>query len=848
MALCVALLLFVTGALIAVNLAQPAAYAAVASTAVTTYRNDNGRTGQYPSETVLNTSNVNVSQFGKRVSYPVDGQLYAQPLYVPNLTIGGSAHNVVFAATENDTVYAFDADATSAGAPLWKTSLLPSGATAVPYANVNCADLTPVIGITGTPVIDPSTDTMYVVTYDDEGGNPVYRLHALNILTGQDISPPIVIQASAPGTGAGSSGGTVSFNAGLNRQRAGLVLANGKVYVAFSSFCDVGNYHGWILSYTYNGSSFQQVNAYDVDPNGIQGGIWGGDAGLDADSSGNLYYVSGNGTFDANTGGSDYGDSFVRLNAALQVQDYFTPFNQSCLSAGDQDLGSGGPLLIPGANALTGAGKEGRPYVVSTTNMGKYTADPNLTCNGSAEENRTDIDKAQQELPPGTVGSDFSTPAFWNGPSGQYVYYTSVNGPTWAYSWSNGKLSTAPTSTSASGNGGSPVVSSNGTAAGTGIVWKIDYGSVLHAYDASNLADELYNSGQDASRDGLNGYVKFSSPVVTNGQVFVGLSSSLAIFGLLSSSSGPPPPPPPGGFQINSGGPAVAPFTADADFTGGATSATGTAINTSAVTNPAPQAVYQTNRYGNFTYAVPGLTAGANYTVRLHFAETYWTTAGQRTFNVTINGKQVVTNFDIVATAGAEYKAVVEQFTVPADSSGRMTIQFTTVKDNAQVNGIEILSGTTPPPPPPGGMQINSGGPAVAPFTADADFTGGATSATGTAINTSGVTNAAPQAVYQSNRYGNFSYTVPGLTAGASYTVRLHFAETYWTAAGSRTFNVIINGQQVLTNFDILATAGAEYKAVVEQFTAAADSTGKITIQFTTVKDNAQVNGIEILS
>jgi hypothetical protein len=689
---------------------------------------------------------------------------------------------------------------------------------------------------------------MYVVTYDDEGGNPVYRLHALNIVTGQDISPPIVIQASAPGTGAGSSGGTVSFNAGLNRQRAGLVLANGKVYVAFSSFCDVGNYHGWILSYTYNGSSFQQVNAYDVDPNGIQGGIWGGDAGLDADSSGNLYYVSGNGTFDANTGGSDYGDSFVRLNAALQVQDYFTPFNQSCLSAGDQDLGSGGPLLIPGANALTGAGKEGRPYVVSTTNMGKYTADPNLTCNGSAEENRTDIDKAQQELPPGTVGSDFSTPAFWNGPSGQYVYYTSVNGPTWAYSWSNGKLSTAPTSTSASGNGGSPVVSSNGTAAGTGIVWKIDYGSVLHAYDASNLADELYNSGQDASRDGLNGYVKFSSPVVTNGQVFVGLSSSLAIFGLLSSSSGPPPPPPPGGFQINSGGPAVSPFTADADFTGGATSATSHAIDTSAVTNPAPQAVYQTNRYGNFTYAVPGLTAGANYTVRLHFAETYWTTAGQRTFNVTINGKQVLTNFDIVATAGAEYKAVVEQFTVPADSSGRMTIQFTTVKDNAQVNGIEILSGTTPPPPPPGGMQINSGGPAVAPFTADADFTGGATSATGTAINTSGVTNAAPQAVYQSNRYGNFSYTVPGLTAGASYTVRLHFAETYWTAAGSRTFNVIINGQQVLTNFDILATAGAEYKAVVEQFTAAADSTGKITIQFTTVKDNAQVNGIEILS
>jgi hypothetical protein len=191
---------------------------------------------------------------------------------------------------------------------------------------------------------------------------------------------------------------------------------------------------------------------------------------------------------------------------------------------------------------------------------------------------------------------------------------------------------------------------------------------------------------------------------------------------------------------------------------------------------------------------------------------------------------------------------VAEQFTAAADSTGKITIQFTTVKDNAQVNGIEILSGTTPPPPPPpGGVQINSGGPAVAPFTADADFTGGATAGTGTAINTSGVTNAAPQAVYQTNRYGNFSYTVPGLTAGASYTVRLHFAETYWTAAGQRTFNVSINGKQVLTNFDIVGAAGAADKAVAEQFTAAADSTGKITIQFTTVKDNAQVNGIEIL-
>ncbi len=689
MALCVALCLLVTGTTIAVNLAQPVAHAAAASSAVTTYRNDNGRTGQYPNETVLSTSNVNVSQFGKRVSYPVDGQVYPQPLYLPNLSIGGSVHNVVFAATENDSVYAFDADATSAVAPLWKTSLLPSGATAVPNSAVSCGDLQPIIGITSTPVIDTSTNTMYVVAYSDEGGNLVYRLHALNITTGQDKSPPIVIQGSVPGTGAGSSGGTVSFDPRVERQRVALTLVNGKVYIAFASFCDNGNYHGWIFSYSYNGSSFQQVNAYNDTPNGIRGGIWGGDGALVADSSGNLYFTSGNGTFDANSGGSDLGDSFVRLNAQLQRQDYFTPFNQNCLSGADADLGSGGPLLVPGANALIGAGKEGRPYVVSTTNMGGYTADPNLTC-GSTEEKRTDVDKVQQELPPGTVGSVFSVPAFWNGPGGQDVYITQVNGPTRAFSWSNGKLSTTPTSVT-SANGGDPVVSSNGTASGSGIVWNADNGGTLHAYDPANLSHELYNSSMDASRDGLDGYVKFSSVVVTNGQVFVGTPAHLAIFGLLSSGP-PPPPPPPGGVQINSGGPAVSPFTADADFFGGSTAGTSHAIDASGVTNPAPQAVYQSNRYGNFSYVVPGLTAGASYTVRLHFAETYWTAAGLRTFNVSINGQQVLTNFDILGTAGAEYKAVVKQFTAAADSTGKMTIQFATVKDNAQVNGIEILS------------------------------------------------------------------------------------------------------------------------------------------------------------
>ena len=405
----------------------------------------------------------------------------------------------------------------------------------------------------------------------------------------------------------------------------------------------------------------------------------------------------------------------------------------------------------------------------------------------------------------------------------------------------------------------------------------------------------------------------------------------------VSPGSSTTPPPPPGSLQISAGGPATGTWVADEDFTGGTTTSTTAAISTTGVTNPAPQSVYQHNRYGNFTYAVPGYTPGATYTIRLHFAETYWTTAGSRIFNVLINGTQVLTNFDILATAGGADKAVVEQFTTTVPSSGVNTIQFVTVKDNAQVNGIEILSSSTlsPPATPTGlvatggnasvaltwtasagatsysiyrgttaggegttpvgtattnsftdtgltngttyyykvsasnsagtsaqssevsatptttaatGVQISAGGPATGTWVADKDFTGGATSGTTNAISTTGVTNPAPQSVYQHNRYGNFTYTIPGFTAGATYTIRLHFAEEYWTTAGSRIFNVLIDGTQVLANFDIFATAGGEYKAVVEQFTEVAPANGTFTIQFSTVKDNAQVNGIEILS
>ena len=297
---------------------------------------------------------------------------------------------------------------------------------------------------------------------------------------------------------------------------------------------------------------------------------------------------------------------------------------------------------------------------------------------------------------------------------------------------------------------------------------------------------------------------------------------------------------------IDAGGTASGIWVADEDYSGGATSYTSATINTALVANPAPQEVYQTERYGDFTYTIPNLTAGAGYTVNLNFAEIYWTAAGDREFNVLINGTQVLTNFDVFATAGGENIAIVKSFPATASASGTISIQFTTgAADQPKVSGIQILSdGSTQTSTDV--LDINASGPTEGSYVADEDFVGGADSNTANSISTAGVTNPAPEAVYQTQRYGNFTYTLPGFTAGASYTVRLHFAEFYWDAAGSRLANVLINGAQVLTNFDIFAAAGGENIAIVEQFNTTANTSGQIVIQFVSVKDNAAVNGIEV--
>jgi len=353
--------------------------------AVVTYHNDPSRSGLNTNESILNTGNVNSSQFGKRVTYPVDGQVYTQPLFLPHVRINKNIHNVVFVATEHDSVYAFDADQTVAIAPLWKTSFLSSTITTVPagdlFGKYSNKDISPEIGITGTPVIDPTTNILYVDTMTKKtAGQYAHQLHALDIQTGAEKpGSPITIQASVSGTGDGTSGGKISFNAGIENQRSALLLSRGVVYVSWASFSDIGPYHGWLIGYTYNDRAFHQVTrgVYNDTPNGQEGGIWMSGAGPAADTNGNIYLITGNGTFDLDAGGPDAGDSFIKLNTkkGLSLSDYFTPFNQSCLSAADKDLGSGGPLLLPDQtntpypHLMIGGGKEGRIYVVKRDNM-----------------------------------------------------------------------------------------------------------------------------------------------------------------------------------------------------------------------------------------------------------------------------------------------------------------------------------------------------------------------------------------------------------------------------------------------------------------------------------------------
>jgi hypothetical protein len=497
-----------------------------ATVSVLIYHNDVARTGQNLAETVLTSANVNSTSFGLLGTMAVQGKVDAEPLYVPQLTVGGARHNVVFVATEHDLVYAFDADSY---AQLWQVSLLGSGETT--SDDHGCSQITPEIGITATPVIDPAAGahgTLYVVAMSkDSSGGYHQRLHALDLTTGAELEGgPVAIQATYP-----SQTGQLSFAPGQYAERAGLLLLSGTLYLGWTSHCDEDPYNGWIMA--YGEPSLQQSSVLNLTPNGSEGSIWMAGAGLAADSSGNIYFLDANGTFDTTLNSSgfpaqgDFGNAFLKLTTGggLKVADYFTMHNTVAESDSDEDLGSGGVVVLPDLQDSTGAvhhlavgaGKDSNIYVVNRDNMGKFNA-----ASDSA---------VYQEIGGAISGGVWAMPAYFN----NTVYYAAVGDTLKAFPIANALLATKAASASSASfgyPGATPSISANGSS--NGIVWAVENGStgVLHAYDATNLAHELYNSNQAGARDQFADN-KFITPMIANGKVYVGTPSGVAVFGLL---------------------------------------------------------------------------------------------------------------------------------------------------------------------------------------------------------------------------------------------------------------------------------------------------------------------------
>ena len=501
-----------------------------------TYHYDNGRTGLNPNETILTPANVNSATFGKLNFIAVDGKVDAEPLYLSAVVINGQTHNVLYIVTEHDSVYAFDADN---GSQLWKDSAL--GTAESTSDDHGCFQITPEIGITSTPVIDRSSGTngtIFIVAMSKDGGGAYHqRIHALDITTGAETAgSPTEIAGSYPGTGDNSKNGSVLFAPGQYAERAGILLMNQTLYLGWTSHCDQRPYTGWVMAYSE--STLKQTQILNLTPNGSEGSIWMSGAGLAGDTSGNIYFLDANGTLDPtlNTNGfpinADYGNAILKLSTAnnsLVVADYFEPYNSISESSADQDLGSGGALLLPDLtdstgkvrHLIVGAGKDGNIYLGDRDNLGKYN---------SANNNNL-----YQVLTNALPNGAWSMPAYFN----NTVYYGGVNDVLKAYAITNAKLGSTPSSKSAmpfNYPGATPGVSSNGTT--NGIVWALESSTgspaVLHAYDATNLAKELYNSSQaSGNRDSFGNGNKFITPLIINGKVYVGTPSGVAVFGLL---------------------------------------------------------------------------------------------------------------------------------------------------------------------------------------------------------------------------------------------------------------------------------------------------------------------------
>jgi hypothetical protein len=503
-------------------------------TDIVTYKYDLARTGQNLSESILTLANVNSTSFGLQRFLTADGKVDAQPLYLSGLMVQGANHNVVFVATENDSLYAFDADS---GATLWHASLLAAGETVNDLPPYGCTQVAPTIGITSTPVIDRSAGahgTIFVVAMSRGPAGTTYhqRLHALDATTGAELlNGPVDIAATYPMTG-----GTTTFDPSQHVERAALLLAGGTIYTSWTSHCDGAPYYGWIIAYSESTLTQSAVLNVAANSGGRGPAIWMSGGGPAADSSGNVYLLTANGVFDTTLdsngfpSGGDYGNSFLKLSLAggtLSVVDYFTMWNAVSESSIDEDLASGGIMLLPDQtdssgtvrHLAVGAGKDQNLYVVNRDSMGRF--DPNTN-------------RIWQQLSAALPGGIYSNPAYFNGT----VYYGPVSASLMAFPISAAELASTPSSATATNftyPGTSPVVSANGTA--NAIVWAHENSNpaVLHAYDAGNLAHELYNSSQaPGGRDQFGAGNKFITPAVADGKVFVGTTSGVAVFGPLN--------------------------------------------------------------------------------------------------------------------------------------------------------------------------------------------------------------------------------------------------------------------------------------------------------------------------
>ena len=492
----------------------------LAQVIVPTYHNDNARTGLNPLEALLTPASVGSGHFGKRYTRRVDGNIYAQPLYLPAVPISGKgAHNVVLVATAHDSVYAFDADS-NLGAnakPLWQVSFLDpaNGISPVPAADIGCNVISPEIGIIGTPVVDPGSLIVYVIAETKEPGpSYVYRLHAIDIKTGLELNnSPVRIQPQG-------------FNPTVQKHRTALLLANGRVYSTWSGICDQGEYQGWVMS--HDAKTLELRQAFNDSPGSRGGSFWNGGSGAAADASGNIYAVTANGPFDIDTGGLDYGDSFLKLSAELSALDYFAPFNRDYLNGNDIDLGSTGAVLLPDEagtpehpHLIAGAGKEGRIYLLDRDHMGKA---------------QTGNDAGALASLPAFDHSLFGSLAYFDG----RLYAVPEYLPLTAFSVANAKLASTPLSHApvpADELGATPSVSSSGKA--NGVVWIVPFnsGGALEAYDAADVSRQLYTSAANPA-DALGGWSEFAVPTVADGKVFVGTANNLVVYGILNADPG----------------------------------------------------------------------------------------------------------------------------------------------------------------------------------------------------------------------------------------------------------------------------------------------------------------------